>query len=90
MPPREPSGKRSRELIGFIRHEVGRSGSFPTIEAIKAVMGWRSQRSVEDVLLRLIEHGLVERHAIARKGSRRLFSYRLVSHVATQTHEASP
>ena len=88
--PREPSGKRSRELLAFIRQEVGRTGAFPTDEEMKAAMRWQSQRSVEDVLLRLVEHGLVERHAIARKGTRRLFSYRLVSNVATQTHEASP
>ena len=73
-----PKGERARELLGFIRTEVQRTGVFPDSAAMMLAMDWKSSASVDDALLRLIAGGFITRQVAARKGMRRVFAYRLV------------
>lgn len=70
-----PRGTRARELLDFIRSEIDRTGAFPSAWAKVEKMGWKSQASLDDTLLRLMDGGFIVREVVGRHGMRRRFTY---------------
>lgn len=83
----EPKGSRTREVLAFIRNEIAEGREFPRTGAIKVAMNWKAAATVDDVLLRLLAGGFIEREVVARKGTRRTFAYRLTANGAGVAHD---
>jgi hypothetical protein len=58
-PPNSES--RTNDALTFIRGRVESGNGFPTAVEIAAHMGWKSDSSGRDLVLRLITRGYVER-----------------------------
>lgn len=51
--PGIPNGSRTNQVFEFIKSEVDRCGQFPSVDAIRDHMGWKSRTAVRDTLIRL-------------------------------------